>query len=432
MHQSNGKRRSLRFFALACLGTLSIGCSGAGSSDAVGTGGAAGVGGAGGVPAPKTCSVSEDGPGPDGELNLDVEVVAQGLEVPWALAFLPNGGILVTERPGRLRLIREGEVLPAPVLEVDVAEVEVFLGFEGGLLGIALHPAFEENRLFYLYFTATKADDSVVNRIVRYALSEDGSSAAVDRVILDDIPAGGHHQGGRLRIGPDGLLYAGAGAWEPWHSQDMSILAGKLLRMNLDGSIPTDNPDPESLVFISGIRNTQGFDWFDDEHLLLMDHGPSGLELDMPNLTGLDEFNVAKAGDNLGWATIWGCSESEGMVSPVLTWAKAVPPSSGTIYTGTAIPEWTGSFMVTTLGSKAFADGQHLHRIQVAADNPYVVEAHQVYLREVYGRLRAATMGPDGHLYMTTSNCEGRGDPDGCPEEGDSVLRIVGTNGTRE
>lgn len=429
MHRFDGTIGLFRFFTLACVGTLSAACSSPGSSA---TGGSGGVGGAGGAPAPKTCTVSEDGPGPDGALALDVEVVAQGLEVPWALAFLPNGDMLVTERPGRLRLIREGEVLPAPVLEVEVAEVEVFLGFEGGLLGIALHPDFEENRLFYLYFTAAKADESVVNRIVRYALSEDGTRASVDRVILDDIPAGGHHQGGRLRIGPDGLLYAGTGAWEPWHSQDMSILAGKLLRMNLDGSVPSDNPDPESLVFISGIRNTQGFDWFDDEHLLLMDHGPSGLELDMPNLTGLDEFNVAKAGENLGWATIWGCSESEGMVSPVLTWARAVPPSSGTIYTGTAIPEWTGSFIVTTLGSKVFADGQHLQRIQVASDNPYVVESHEVYLREVYGRLRAATMGPDGHLYITTSNCEGRGDPDSCPEEGDSVLRIVGAQAPRE
>ena len=428
MHTTIPARRLQQSLYLALLAILLIGCSG--SSSTAGDGGNGGTGGegaSGGAPSFKTCTLEEDGAGPNGALALEVEVVAQGLEVPWGLAFLPNGDILVTERPGRLRLIREGEVLPAPVLEVEVAEVEVFLGFEGGLLGIALHPEFESNRLFYLYFTAAQEDESIVNRIVRYTLSEDGTSAEVDTVILDEIPAGGHHQGGRIRIGPDGLLYAGAGAWEPWHSQDPSILAGKLLRMNLDGSIPADNPDPSSLVFVRGIRNTQGFDWWDDEHLLLMDHGPSGLELDMPNLTGLDELNVAKAGDNLGWAEIWGCTESEGMVAPVLTWETAVPPSSATIYTGSAVPEWTGSLMVTTLGSETFADGQHLLRIAVSADDPYVVETHEVYLRQTYGRLRSAEMGLDGHLYITTSNCEGRGDPDACPEEGDAILRIVGT-----
>jgi glucose/arabinose dehydrogenase len=411
---------------LAIFSVVLAACS---SSNTTSTGGAGGEGGSGGstVPSFQECTLNEDGPGPAGPLELDVEVIAQGLEVPWGLGFLPNGDILVTERPGRLRLIRDGEVLPAPVLEVEVAEVEVFLGFEGGLLGIALHPEFESNRLFYLYFTATNEDESVVNRIIRYTLSEDGTSAEVDRVIIDNIPAGGHHQGGRIHIGPDGLLYAGAGAWEPEQSQDLNNLAGKILRMNLDGSIPDDNPYPDSYVFVSGIRNTQGFDWFDDDHLLVIDHGPSGLELDMPDLTGLDEINVAKKGDNLGWASIWGCTEAEGMVTPIMTWSRAVPPAGAAIYTGTAIPEWTGSFMVSTLGSEMFSDGLHLHRVQIAADNPYVVESHEIYLEGVYGRLRNAKMGIDGHLYLTTSNCEGRGDPNACPAEGDAILRIVGT-----
>ena len=429
MHRPIPARDLSSNILLTVLCALPLGCSGSSTGSAGGAGGVAGQGGAGGVSGPsfQTCTLNEDGPGPEGPLELDVEVVAQGLEVPWGLGFLPNGDILVTERPGRLRLIRDGEVLPAPVLEVDVAEVEVFLGFEGGLLGIALHPEFESNRLFYLYFTATAEDESVINRIVRYSLSADGLSAQVDRVIIDDIPAGGHHQGGRIHIGPDGLLYAGAGAWEPEQSQDLDSLAGKILRMNLDGSIPDDNPYPGSYVFVSGIRNTQGFDWFDDDHLLVIDHGPSGLELDMPNLTGLDEINVAKKGDNLGWASIWGCTEAAGMVSPILTWKRAVPPGGAAIYTGTAIPEWTGSLLVSTLGNETFSDGLHLHRVQVAADNPYVVESNEIYLEGVYGRLRNAKMGLDGHLYLTTSNCEGRGAPDACPVEGDAILRIVGT-----
>lgn len=411
-------------FLCALLASCSSTSSGgdAGTSGQGGSGGESGTGGT----FEKSCLLEENGAGPEGPLDLQVEVVANGLEVPWDIAFLPNGDMLVTERPGRLRLIRDGEIIPAPVLEVEVAEVEVFLGFEGGLLGVVLHPEFESNRLFYLYFTARTDDDRVVNRIVRYTLSEDATSADVDRVIVDDIEAGGHHQGGRIRIGPDGLLYAGAGAWEPPQSQDLESLAGKLLRMNLDGSIPADNPDPSSLVFARGIRNTQGFDWLDDEHILLIDHGPSGLELDMPSLRGLDEVNVVKAGDNLGWAEIWGCTEREGMVSPILTWVEAVPPAGAAIYTGTAIPQWTGSFMVTTLGSVGLSDGQHLHRIALDPQNPYVVQTHEVYLRQAYGRLRAAIMGPDGHLYITTSNCEQRGSVDDCPADKDAILRVVG------
>jgi glucose/arabinose dehydrogenase len=257
-------------------------------------------------------------------------------------------------------------------------------------------------------------------------LAEDDASATLAQVILDDIPAGGHHQGGRMRIGPDGLLYVGVGAFEPSVAQDPNSLAGKLLRMNLDGSIPADNPDAESLVFISGIRNTQGYDWFDEGNLLIMDHGPTGLELDMPDLQGLDEFNVAQAGDNLGWVSIWGCAQGEGLVEPVMVWDTAVPPAGATVYTGTAIPEWTGSFMVASLGGSAplLGDGRHLHRIELNPDNPYIVEQHEVYLQSTYERLRTVAMGNDGHLYLTTSNCDGRGT---CPPEGDLVLRIVGT-----
>jgi len=127
MHRSKSATRFLRIFILSCFSALSIACTGEGSTAPGGAGGAAGGGGEGGAGGltQKTCTLNEDGPGPDGALDLEVEVVAEGLEVPWALAFLPNGDILVTERPGRLRLIREGEVLPAPVLEVEVAEVEV-------------------------------------------------------------------------------------------------------------------------------------------------------------------------------------------------------------------------------------------------------------------------------------------------------------------
>ena len=141
--------------------------------------------------------------GPDGEAAIRVETVVSGLEVPWGLAFLPDdGGILVTERPGRIRLVREGAVVEEPVATVPIAKAS-----EGGLLGIALHPDFRENRTFFVYATQD-SDFGTVNRVLRYVLTESGS-ARFDGIHLDGIPSATYHDGGRLRIGPDGMLYVG-------------------------------------------------------------------------------------------------------------------------------------------------------------------------------------------------------------------------------
>lgn len=152
-----------------------------------------------------SCLLVEEGYGPEGRVRVRAEVVASGLEVPWGIAFLPNGDILVTERPGRLRLVRDGELVEKPV-----AEIEAQVSGEGGLLGIALHPQFSENRRFYLYYTASKGGEGV-NRIVQWTLAEDYSSASPAQIILDDIPAARYHNGGRIRFGPDGMLYVGTG-----------------------------------------------------------------------------------------------------------------------------------------------------------------------------------------------------------------------------
>jgi glucose/arabinose dehydrogenase len=291
-----------------------------------------------------------------------------------------------------------------------------------------LHPEFESNRLFYMYYTARKANNSLINRLGLYKMSEDGNSAAFERLLLDDIPGGLHHQGGRMDIGPDGKLYVGVGAYDPDLAQRPDELPGKLLRLNLDGTVPGDNPTPGSYVFLTGIRNTQGYDWFDDDHLLVMDHGPTTIDPGVPE-KGWDEFNVARAGENFGWPDVLGCETASGIMEPVMVWERSLPPGGAAIYRGTAIAEWTGSFMVATLGLYGSGEGEHLHRIQLNPNNPYLVEKHEVYLKGVYGRLRTVAMGPDGHLYMTTSNCDSRGMPNGhCTNGGDKVLRIVGTN----
>ena len=373
-----------------------------------------------------SCQLVQGQPGPPGQVQLHVEVIAEGLEIPWGLAILPSGDLLVTERPGRVRLIQDGEVVPQPVLEFGVSMPTPLygiplLGSEGGLLGVLLHPEFASNRRFYLFYNIDNEDDVQIGRIERYVLSDDGRSATLDRVILDDLPAGLHHQGGRMRLGPDGMLYVGVGAYEPHDAQDPDTLAGKLLRMDLEGGIPTDNPDPDSYIFVSGIRNTQGYDWFDDRHIVLIEHGPSGFELGMPDLRGYDEVNVVTAGDNLGWPSIWGCDTQEGLVSPALTWADPVPPTGGMFYRGSLIPEWTDSFLFTTVGLSDRPVGRHLHRVVFDQNDPYTIVAHEVYLRDTYGRLRTVVSDADGRLYVMTSNCDNRGT---CPSEGDLILRI--------
>ncbi|QZZ19715.1 PQQ-dependent sugar dehydrogenase [Leptothermofonsia sichuanensis E412] len=354
-----------------------------------------------------SCTLVESGFGPQGRVSIRVEEVATGLEVPWGIAFLSDGDMLVTERPGRVRLVQNGNLRSQPVATIQVTD-----SGEGGLLGIAAHPEIASNRLFYVYYTAD-VNESPMNRVERWRLAQDGLSATRDRVILDNIPVALYHNGGRIRFGPDGMLYIGTGdARKPDISQDPSSLAGKILRVTPDGDVPADNPVASSPVYISGIRNTQGFDWFNKSTLWVTDHGPSG-EL---GRSGHDKVSIARAGDNLGWPTIYRCESGQGFVTPSLVWRQATPPGGAAVYTGDAIPEWKGSLMVATLRS------EHLHRIVFDPRSPQQVQSHEVYLQGTQGRLREAIMGPDGELYITTSNCDGRGS---CPPARDKILRVT-------
>ncbi len=354
-----------------------------------------------------SCTLQEGDWGPAGTTSVEVETVVTGLRVPWGIAFLPSGALLVTERDGALRLVRGGTV------EDTLAQVEVAPDGEGGLLGIALDPDFMSTRAFFIYFTSN-AGGSVHNRVERWVLAADERTASFDQLIVDGIPAARFHNGGRLRIGPDNKLYVGTGdARVPDLSQDGASLAGKLLRFELDGSTPSDNPFGTP-VYMLGIRNTQGFDWRADGTLVVTDHGPSG----DTDRTDHDEVNIASAGDNLGWPTIYACEAQDGLVSPSLTFDEAVPPGGAAIYTGTTIEGWRDTVLVGSLGA------EHLHRVSFEETGKRVA-VHETYLLgqppDGFGRLREVVMGPDGHLYVTTSNCDGRGQ---CPDDADRILRL--------
>lgn len=342
--------------------------------------------------------------GPKGSTKLRADVVVSGLEVPWSLAFLGNGDLLVSERPGRVRLVHARALVDAPVLTLPVRSQS-----EAGLLGIAV-----KGRALYLYVSVDEGG-ATRNRVERWTLSEDARSATRDRTIFAGIAGAAFHDGGRLRFGPDGMLYVATGdARDPDSAQRRSGPNGKLLRLTPEGAIPEDNPFAGEATFLWGIRNLQAFDWLDERTLVLADHGPSG-EL---GRTGHDELDLARAGDDLGWPTIFGCQAKAGMVSPMVTWTNAVPPGGGAIVRGDAIPGWKGSFVLASLGARA------LHRFVLAGGT---IGAHEVYFEgdppAGLGRLRDVVSGPDGALWITTSNCDGRGT---CPGTKDAIVRIVG------
>jgi glucose/arabinose dehydrogenase len=367
----------------------------------------------GGCSSPETttdgsCQLVESGFGPDGNVPIQVDVVASGLEVPWSIAFLPEGDLLVTERPGRVRIVTMAGELRDPVASPQITSTSA----EGGLLGLALHPDFASNGVFYVYVTSSTGGQNV-NHVERWTLAADRTKATFDKIIFDGISGAEFHDGGRLRFGPDGMLYVGTGdGRSPDRSQDPDSPSGKILRLTPDGEVPGDNPLAGNPAFILGIRNTQGFDWLDPETMIITDHGPSGEYMDRQ---GHDEVNVAKAGDNLGWPTWWSCEKADGFVTPSITWQEALPPGGAALYHGSAIPEWKGALVIGALRS------EHLQVVHLDTEDRRRVVAHEVYLAGAHGRLRDVIMGPDGHLYVTTSNCDGRG---ACGPEKDQILRI--------
>jgi len=345
----------------------------------------------------------------EGGTALKAEVVADGLEVPWNLAFLPSGDVLFTERAGRVRMIKDGALTP-PILSMAVAE-----SGEGGLLGIAVDPLFEQNRYFYIYVTLSK-NGGTYNEIERYALSDDGSSARLDKVLLTGIPAARYHDGGRLKFGLDGMLYVGVGdGGVPENAHELGSWSGKILRMTRDGAVPPDNPFRGSLVYVRGVRNPEAFVFAPGGGLFIADHGPSG-EL---GRTGHDEISRARGGDDLGWPAYYGCEVALGVTAPMLVFERATPPGGAELITGDSFGDWRGSLVVATLGSK------HLHRVVLNSSGTRVA-LHEVYFQgdppSGLGRLRDVVMGPDGALYVTTSNCDRRGN---CPRDGDKILKIT-------
>ncbi len=313
--------------------------------------------------------------------------IVKNMDILWSLDFLPDESLIFTERGGKVFIFNLGkDVVPKMLAEFsDVTSVG-----EGGLLGIAVHPRFTENNFIYLYHTYSK-NGELFNRVIR--MKKSGDALVEKKIIVDAIPGAEVHNGGRIKFGLDGMLYITTGdAALSAYAQDIGSLAGKILRINGDGTIPESNPFPGSAVYSYGHRNPQGLAWDSEGNLWATEHGASDS----------DEINRIVSGKNYGWPTIRGGQKSAGMESPVLesgssTWA----PSGAAVF--------EGSFFFTGLR------GQALYELDL---NSRILKTH---FNGQFGRVRDVVRGPDNFLYLLTSTRDGRGIP---MKGDDQIIRI--------
>lgn len=330
-------------------------------------------------------------------LTGDAQVIATGLDVPWGIGFLPDGSALVTERSGRIVQVGPGTAAGG---QLEVSQVQTVAGVnpagEGGLLGIAVSPDYRTDETVFIYYT-TAGD----NRIAR--LTPGGEPEP----ILTGIPAARNHNGGRLAFGPDGYLYATTGdAGQSSRSQDRDALAGKILRMTVDGEPAPDNPFGTH-VWAYGLRNPQGLAWDSGQRLWATEFGQDEW----------DEINMIEPGNNYGWPRVEGAANgNDAFVDPAVQWRPSDASCSGTAVVGATLVA-------------ACLQGQRLWRMELT-DSGAVLGAAEPLLEQEYGRLRTAAVAPDGSLWISTSNRDGRLPDEPHPDDDRLVrLGVTGADG---
>lgn len=323
------------------------------------------------------------------EISNTIEIITQNLDVPWALDFLPDKSILFTERAGNVRMIdKNGKLLETPISKIQ----EVLAIGEGGLLGIAIHPDFEINHYVYFYYTYQVDANNTFNRVARYTF--DGKILRDAKIIVDKIPGAALHNGGRIKFGPDKYLYITTGdAKAPSLAQDRNSLSGKILRV-INPSVDSEQVKIE--VYSYGHRNPQGLAWDNKGQLFATEHGSNAT----------DEINLIKNGGNYGWPIIREDEKREGIISPLLQSGHEIWAPSGMAFKNNSL--FFGGLRGEALFQLTVSDG--------AAGNL------KRYFVGKFGRIRDVVLGPDGFLYITTSNRDGRGT---IKSEDDKIIRIT-------
>lgn len=339
------------------------------------------------------------------QADFRLVTIAEGLEFPWSVAFLPNGDMLVSEREGRLRYIEDGTLREAPVSGLP----DIYAQNQGGLLGLAVHPDFEENRWVYFAYSQghRRANGTALGR---GRLSEDGRALDdVERLFRVNFEKErGYHFGGRILFNADGTLLLTLGDGSRYHdeAQNLANHLGTIVRLNDDGSVPFDNPyvsadgaQPE--IYSWGHRNVQGIARNPATgSVWAHEHGPRGG----------DEINVLRGGTNYGWPQItYGTNydgtpitearRADGMAQPIWFWVPSIAPSGMSFYQGDAFPAWQGDVFVGALA------GMKLVRYEIDGDR---VISEEEMLTGWGERIRDVATGPDGHLYVLTDHREGR------------------------
>jgi len=344
------------------------------------------------------------------EYTIQVDQVAGGLSNPWSIAFLPDGDILVTERAGRLRLIRHGELQEAPISGVPEVKITVL----GGLLDVLLHPEFADNQIIYLSYAKGRDEDNRSSTAIARARLEDNALVDLEDIfIANSWSASPTNFGGRMVFGNDGKLYMTIGErQEETRAQDMMDHGGKVIRLNPDGSVPQDNPFagidgalPE--IYALGIRSPQGLTMHPDTGALWEnEHGP----------LGGDEINIIEAGRNYGWPlATFGLdydgfpfteeTEGEGLEQPFMYWIPSIAISGISVYQGEAFPRWQGNVFVGAMIMGRTPKTGHIQRITFSDEGVPLVR--EPILVDLHQRIRDVRPGPDGYLYVLTDQNPG-------------------------
>ncbi|MDF2609291.1 MAG: glucose sorbosone dehydrogenase [Lachnospiraceae bacterium] len=332
------------------------------------------------------------------EFPYEIEVSAEKLYVPWAIDISEEGSLYFTERSGSIRKIEDGKLLERPLI---VLEAPFISQGEGGLMGIVLDLDFAQNHYFYVMYTYEE-DSKIYTRVAR--LVEQNNAATIDRIILDRIPSGPVHCGGRIKIGPDQKLYITTGdGGNPSLAQDLLSTAGKILRIELDGSVPEDNPMKGSPIYSLGFRNPQGLAWNIDNILYASEHGQ----------TAHDEINRILPGGNYGWPYVEGNEGSEEFIKPIIQSGDVTWAPSGITFVTQGV--WQGKLLTATLR------GEQLLVFTLNQEGTMVRKVESWLLQE-YGRLREVIQAKDGSIYITTSNRDGRGN---VTATDDKIIRLI-------